>query len=291
MHPRDKPTDLPYTPAMIFSYLQHILPQHLLTAFAGKLAEAKTPWLKNWLIQDFMRRYQVDLSEAAIPHPEAFASFNDFFIRQLKPSARPVTTADHAICSPADGTISEIGRIKEKQLLQAKNFYFDLDHLLGQDATMSKSFVDGHFATIYLAPRDYHRVHLPLGGDLIKTVYIPGKLFSVNRMSSQCIPQLFARNERVIAYFETIAGPMAIILVGALIVGSIKMAWMDEPIRASEIIVDKTCRGAYKQNDEIGYFKAGSTVIVLFGKDQITWSKDYAADSPIKVGQLLGSWN
>ncbi|EKD71340.1 MAG: hypothetical protein ACD_46C00207G0002 [uncultured bacterium] len=275
----------------IFSYLQYLLPQHLLSELAGKLADAKTPWLKDFLIKQFMRTYHINLSETLIKNPAEFASFNDFFIRRLKPDARPIDhSSTREIISPADGTIAQIGMIKQNQLLQAKNFYFDLETLFGHDLEAAQTFVDGNFATIYLAPHNYHRVHMPLIGRLTKTIYVPGKLFAVNRMTSEIIPKLYSRNERFIALFDTAAGKVAVIMVGALIVGSIKMNWMKKPIRNKSVVTNIfSTSPQYNKGDELGYFKLGSTVILLFEKNKINLSSSSLINTHILIGQPLAN--
>ena len=273
-------------------YAQYLLPQHLLTSLMGCVAESQHPWFKNRLIHRFIKTYKVDMSEAAIENPEAYPTFNNFFIRQLKPGLRPIVQEVQAIASPADGTIAQIGQIHKNQLLQAKNFYFDLDTLLGGDSELTSTFYNGSFATLYLAPHNYHRVHMPLSGRLEKTIYVPGKLFSVNRITSSIIPQLYARNERLIALFATPAGPMAVILVGAIIVGSIQTVWMQQPMRTKRIITEifsnKSDKIELNKGDELGHFQLGSTVILLFAQNKITWAPALTSTATIKFGQFLG---
>lgn len=278
-------------PRSTFAYLQRCLPQHLFTQFIGCLAESRIPWVKNIFIKQILKHYKIDLSEALIEDLNAYPSFNSFFIRELKPGIRPIASAPDAIVSPADGKIAMIGQMKENQLLQAKGMYFDLAGLFGNDMASAKRFANGLFSTIYLAPHNYHRVHMPLTGNLVKTIYIPGKLFSVNRMTSELIPNLYSRNERLICLFETEAGPMAVILVGALIVGSMQTVWMQEPIRGKQIITQDFSANPLTLNkgDELGYFKMGSTVITLFAHQTIEWAADLAANDDIQVGQFLGN--
>ena len=197
-----------------FVLLQYLLPQHALSRFVALFAEGS--FLKNALIKTFIRRYRVDLSEALISDPAEFASFNAFFTRELKPSARSIEDAGDSFVCPADGTISQLGNISNDQLLQAKGRHYSVVDLLGGDTELAEQFLDGSFATIYLSPRDYHRVHMPLAGRLDRMIYIPGKLFSVNAQTTAAVPNLFARNERVVCLFQSDAGPMALILVGAM---------------------------------------------------------------------------
>jgi phosphatidylserine decarboxylase len=272
------------------TYLQHVIPQHLLTRFAGLLANAKTPWLKNHLIRRFIRDYSIDLSDAKIKDPTAYACFNDFFIRQLNASARPITNTPNSIASPADGAIAQVGQIEHQQLLQAKGHYFNLETLLGNDAETAAAFHQGSFATIYLAPQDYHRVHMPLDGELVKSIYVPGRLFSVNQQTAAVIPNIYARNERLICLFNTQAGPMAVILVGAMIVGSIQTTWMDNPIRGNKLITMYPSQPVHlKKGDELGHFKLGSTVIMLFPKQSVHWQDTFTQNARVKVGAAIGS--
>jgi phosphatidylserine decarboxylase len=271
------------------SYSQFILPQHLLTKIMGCLTEARQPWLKSALIRRFIKHYSIHMQEAVEENPQAYATFNDFFIRQLKPTLRPLCTENKALVAPADGCIAQIGQVRKNQLLQAKQFYFDLETLLGNDHALAQTFYDGLFTTIYLAPHNYHRVHMPLTGKLVKTIYIPGNLFSVNHMTSQIVPQLYSRNERLICIFTTAAGYMAVILVGALIVGSIQTIWMEKPIRASQPIVQTTYDLTINKGEELGYFKLGSTVILLFEKDKIAWLTNLTSDALVEFGQQIGT--
>ncbi|MBP6682502.1 MAG: phosphatidylserine decarboxylase, partial [Halioglobus sp.] len=251
----------------IFIFLQHILPQHLLSRCTGALADLRHPlWLKNWLIHVFIRQFKVDMSEAADPDPRSYASFNAFFTRPLREDARSPAEAD-VIC-PADGAISQLGDIRGGRIFQAKGQSFSTWELLGGDSERAGLFADGRFATIYLAPRDYHRVHMPLAGRLTATSYIPGKLFSVNRVTAESVPRLFARNERLVCYFDTAAGPMAMILVGAMVVAGIETVWSgqvapptSEPVLRDYVAVPRVIELA--QGEEMGRFKLGSTVILL----------------------------
>ncbi len=271
-------------------YLQYLLPQHALSTLAGRLANIRTPGIKNWMINKFIHDYHIDMLEATEPSIDAYATFNDFFIRRLKPELRPIADQASHIASPADGSIAQSGTIHGHQLLQAKGMYYTLHTLLGGDTEAVSQFTDGSYATIYLAPHNYHRVHMPLAGKLEKTIYIPGRLFSVNIMTSSIIPNLYARNERLICLFSTSAGPMAIILVGAMIVGSIKTVWMDAPVRANQIITTSfTDKIMLEKGAELGHFNLGSTVIVLFGKNQAAWSPQLQAGKTIQYGEPIGS--
>jgi phosphatidylserine decarboxylase len=269
--------------------VQKIIPQHLLTEFMGWLAKIRTPWMKNWMIQHFIKKYHVDMSAALVEDPTHYPDFNHFFIRQLKPELRPIANGETTIASPVDGMVAQIGRINKNQLLQAKAFYYNLETLLGE-AELAQQFHDGSFTTLYLAPRDYHRIHMPLSGRLVKSIYLPGKLFSVNRMTSELIPQLFTRNERLVTIFETAAGPMAVILVGAMIVGNIQTVWMDQPVRSKKTSVTMPEKEiSLQKGEELGQFTLGSTVIVLFGKNKTEWMGDLCTGSVIQFGQEMGN--
>lgn len=278
--------------SQLFIILQYLLPQHGLSRIAGWLAEGSL--LKNFLIKSFARHYQVNLQEAEIEDPERFENFNAFFTRALKPGARPLAGDENAIVCPADGAISEIGRIEEDRILQAKGRYYTVAELLA-DSAMASYFAGGDFATVYLSPRDYHRVHMPLAGKLIKTIYVPGKLFSVNRVTVDSVPGLFARNERLVCLFETEAGKMAVVLVGAMIVAGIETVWeghvcprKDNQIQAQ----DYSNREQHISLDcgaEMGRFKLGSTAIVLFQSGAAALNSELKANSPVRMGQLLAT--
>jgi phosphatidylserine decarboxylase len=274
----------------LLCYSQYILPQHLISVLMGRLANSKNTRLKNWCIDTFSRKYAIDLNEALIQDPHAYPDFNAFFTRALKAGLRPVSSDFSDIASPADGTIAEFGRIHNQTLLQAKGMYFDLLTLLGNQADAAKLFDDGHFATIYLAPNNYHRVHMPMTGTLLQSIYIPGRLFSVNRMTSRLIPNLYARNERLVLIFNTKSGPMAVILVGALIVGSMQTVWMDEPIRSHQIEVSSPSTSIIlEKGAEVGRFLLGSTAIVLLPGQEITWNVSTISNNYIQTGQTLGT--
>jgi phosphatidylserine decarboxylase len=272
--------------------VQYLMPQHLFSKIMGKFSHIRTPWFKNWMIQRFIKKYNVDMSTAVIEDPSAYENFNQFFTRQLKPQLRPITDIPQSIASPVDGTAIQMSRINKNLLLQAKRFYYDLHSLLGGDNSLAELFHDGSFATLYLAPRDYHRVHMPLSGQLKQVIYIPGKLFSVNQLTSECIPNLFSRNERLITLFDTEAGPMAVILVGAMIVGSIQTVWMDHPIRDKDIRhLPVSTSIQLAKGAELGHFTLGSTVILLFGKNAVSWATEGGTPASLKMGQLIGKVN
>lgn len=267
---------------------QAYLPQHALSVLAGWFANSRHPRIKTFVINFFLKRFTFNLAEAVESDPHAYASFNDFFTRTLKPGARPMDEAATAIACPADGSIAEVGTIKGQQLLQAKGMVYELKTLLANHP-LAEAFTDGQFATVYLAPHNYHRVHMPMSGRLMQTIYIPGRLFSVNRMTTDLIPNLYGRNERLVCFFETDIGPMAVILVGALIVGSMKTVWMDAPIRGRHIQLDVPSQAIHlAKGDELGYFALGSTVIVLFGKDKMQFAADFTPGALVNVRQTMG---
>jgi phosphatidylserine decarboxylase len=269
---------------------QYLAPQHCLSRFAGWMANSTCPWLAKKLIHWFIKKYQVDTSLALVESPDAYASFNAFFTRQLKPEARPIISGAQQIASPADGTISQLGKIQQGSLLQAKGFYFDVASLLGGLKEHAAVFNNGNFATIYLAPRDYHRVHMPLTGSLIATSYVPGQLFSVNQNTALAVPNLFSRNERLVCLFETAAGLMAVILVGAMLVGSIKTVWPQQ-IGGKKIITQPFLEKVnLDKGSELGHFEMGSTVIVLFENNTLEWASHLQKNSTVEMGSLLASW-
>jgi phosphatidylserine decarboxylase len=280
----------------LFITTQYIVPQHVLSRLTGWLANCRIPWFKNLFIRWFIKRFKVNMAEAVQDSAEDFACFNDFFTRALKAGARPVVQGAGQICCPADGSISEIGAIINGQLLQAKGQRYSLRDLLGGDAMDATAFSKGSFATLYLSPRDYHRVHMPLAGRLLKTIYLPGKLFSVNQTTSESVRALFARNERLVCFFDTEAGPMALILVGAMIVAAISTVWgglVCPGISASRqlsyqqhVPPIKLATGA-----EMGRFSLGSTAIVLFSQAAVTLNPALRSGDSVRMGELLGTVN
>ncbi|MGQ3889098.1 archaetidylserine decarboxylase [Legionella sp. CNM-1927-20] len=278
---------------MLTDYLktlpQYFTPKHALTNFAGLLAGVKIPVVKNHLIRRFVQKYDIVMSDACEENPLNYACFNDFFIRQLKPEKRPLAAAD--IVSPVDGVISELGEINKGQILQAKGRYYTVDEFLACDKDLSDKFIAGRFATLYLSPRDYHRVHMPLTATLLNMVYIPGKLFSVQPTTARVVPKLFARNERLVTFYDTEVGLMAMVLVGATIVGAIGTSWHGELSRAKrEQHFDyRNSPKILNKGDEMGYFKLGSTVVLLFANgQQIHWLDTLKAGDTIQYGQALG---
>jgi phosphatidylserine decarboxylase len=269
---------------------QYLLPKKLLTALAGSLAGAEGGALTTAVIRWFVRRYQVNMTEAAEPDVAQYASFNAFFVRALQPNARPLAEADYV--SPVDGAISQLGAIELDQIFQAKNHRYSSRALVGGDAALAAQFDNGSFATLYLSPRDYHRIHMPCDGVLRRMIYVPGDLFSVNPTTARGVPGLFARNERVVCVFDTARGPMVLVLVGATIVGSMATVWhgVVNPPRPSSVTQWDYASGEVmlQQGQEMGRFLLGSTVVMLFPKDTIKFGSGWTAGQPIRMGQAMG---
>ena len=279
----------------LFILSQYLLPHHLLSRLIGCAAECRAGWFKNRLIGWFAKQYQVNMSEAQVEDLNAFAHFNDFFTRALKEGARPLDNTPNAILCPADGAVSQLGKIEQGRVFQAKGHSYSVIELLGGDSQRAAAFMGGDFATIYLSPKDYHRVHMPLTGTLREMIYVPGRLFSVNQTTAENVPELFARNERVVCLFDTERGPMAVVLVGAMIVASIETVWaglVTPPKRALKTFrYDEAARApiTLEKGAEMGRFKLGSTAIVLFGPEQVQWAETLEANSPVQMGQRLGT--
>jgi len=267
----------------------YLLPKHALTRFAGFMANIKIPAIKNYLIRDFIGKYEVNMAEAREEDPTRYACFNDFFIRHLKADARPLADCD--IVSPVDGTVSEIGRIEQGQLIQAKGKTYSVEEFLACDKSLSDQFLHGHFATLYLSPKDYHRIHMPIGATLRNMIYVPGQLFSVQPLTARNIPRLFARNERLVVFFDTPAGLMAMVLVGATVVGAIGTSWHGDLQRSKKPTHIDYQNGKAKnleQGEEMGYFKLGSTVVLLFADgDNMAWEEGLKAGMGVQYGQAL----
>ena len=278
----------------LFIAAQYLLPQQLLSRVIGRLAGNQTPWVKNRFIRWFAARYQVDMSEAAEPSLAAYSDFNSFFTRALKPGARPVDANPDSLVCPADGAVSQLGIIHHNRIVQAKGRSYSVAALFGGDETLAARFTGGSFATIYLSPRDYHRVHMPLSGTLRSMTYVPGKLFSVNTLTSERVDALFARNERVICVFETGAGPMALVLVGAMIVAGVETVWAGHvcPARGGRVDIDYTTAAPpirIDKGEEMGRFKLGSTVVEVFGPGVAELNPALAPLSPVRMGQSIGT--
>ena len=273
---------------------QYIMPQLYLTQLAGWFAQQKWGAVTHFVIKVFAKKYNVDMSEAKKENFSDYESFNQFFIRELKDDARKINENPTALCLPADGRVSQIGHIDDERLLQAKGHFFSLSDLLAGDEELVNTFKNGEFATIYLSPRDYHRVHMPCNATLRKMIYVPGDLFSVNPFLAEHVPNLFARNERVICVFDTAFGPMVQILVGATITASMSTVWAGviNPPRTGEVKV-WTYQGdnAIKltKGQEMGAFQLGSTVINLFPANSVTLAEHLEVDVPVRMGEILAT--
>ena len=270
---------------------QYLMPKRALTVAAGRIASARAGALTTALIRRFVARYGVDMTEAANPDPASYTSFNEFFTRPLKPGARPLAAAD-LVC-PVDGAISQFGPVQGDQVFQAKGHHYSTTALVGGDAQLAAEFEGGHFATLYLSPRDYHRIHMPCEGRLRRMVHVPGDLFSVNPTTARGVPGLFARNERVVCVFEGALGLFVMVLVGATIVGSMATVWhgtVNPPrpghLRAWEYLDQNI---TLSQGEEMGRFLLGSTVVMLLPHGPLQFAPDWASSRPIRMGEAMAT--
>ena len=276
--------------AILFQYL---LPKHALTAFAGFVASRQRGWVTTEIIRRFVAKYQVNMGEAVNSDIASYLSFNDFFTRALKPGARPLAQAD-LIC-PVDGAISQIGAIQHDQIYQAKGHHYSTTALVGGDAALAAQYQDGSFATLYLSPKDYHRIHMPCDGRLTRMIYVPGELFSVNPVTARGVPGLFARNERVVCVFESARGPFVLVLVGATIVGSMATVWhgVVNPPRGKRVrewdYSTESPAIVLKQGDEMGRFLLGSTVVMLFPKGPLRFNPGWAHAGGVRLGEVMAN--
>ena len=274
----------------LLTTLTYVLPHRLLSSLARRLAYSSRPGLKQWLIDTVVRRFGVNLAEAAEPDPRAYPTFNAFFTRALQPGARVADPDPHALLMPADGRISQLGRIEDGRIFQAKGQSFTAAELLGDDAAAAP-FANGLYATVYLSPRDYHRVHMPWTGTLRETVHVPGRLFSVCTDAVRNVPRLFARNERLVCQFDTDFGPMVSVMVGALLVSGVETVWSGVEIpRYGDRITRKDWRGkgiTLQRFEEMARFNYGSTVIVLLPPGVAAFDPALKAESPVRLGQAL----
>jgi phosphatidylserine decarboxylase len=271
---------------------QYLLPKKALTIFAGKIAASKSGGLTSALIRWFIKRYGVNMAEAANPSVESYASFNEFFTRPLRDGVRPLSKADF-VC-PVDGAISQFGKIDKDQIFQAKGHSYSTRALLGGDGELAARFDEGAFATLYLSPKDYHRIHMPCDGRLVRMIHVPGDLFSVNPTTARGVPGLFARNERVVCVFESAYGTFTMVLVGATIVGSMATVWhgLVNPPRPDNVrdwhYKDKNI--VLKCGDEMGRFLLGSTVVMTFERNRIQFNPDWSPTKGIKMGEVMGNF-
>lgn len=275
-------------------FLQYLLPKQALTAFAGFVASRERGWVTTALIRWFVGKYQVNMAEAANPDITAYPTFNAFFTRALKPGARPLAQA--ALVCPVDGAISQLGAIDRDQIFQAKGHHYSTTALVGGDAALAADYQDGHFATIYLSPKDYHRIHMPADGRLTRMIYVPGALFSVNPVTARGVPGLFARNERVVCVFESARGPFVLVLVGATIVGSMATVWhgvvnppRGKAVREWRYPAPGQPEVVLKQGDEMGRFLLGSTVVMLFPKGPLRFNPAWAHGASVRLGEAMAS--
>jgi phosphatidylserine decarboxylase len=272
---------------------QYFLPKQALTMLAGEIARARGGALTTRLIRWFIDRYRVNMAEAANPDPAAYATFNDFFTRALAPGARPLATAD--LVSPVDGSISQFGAVDGDAILQAKGHTYTVQAMVGGDAELARLFLNGYFATLYLSPKDYHRIHMPCAGTLVRMIHVPGDLFSVNPTTARGVPGLFARNERVVCVFDGDRGPWVLVLVGATIVGSMATVWhgVINPPRPGAVRVwryegDKAV--TLNQGDEMGRFLLGSTVVLLFPPGPLVFNPAWQPGGVIRMGDVMTSY-
>lgn len=278
----------------LFAGLQYLLPKHLLSRTIYRLMRSESPALKRLLIGGFLKLYRVNMSEAAQPNPYVYRSFNEFFTRALRPGARTLAPGADIVVSPVDGTVSQAGPIRESTIIQAKGMRYTLEELLAADTASAGTYRNGSFACLYLAPYNYHRIHMPFAGELRATRYVPGTLFSVNAATVRAVPRVFARNERVICEFDTKAGRMALVLIGALFVGSLETVFAGEinppPRRRRGVVpIAQGVGQRFAKGAELGRFNMGSTVVLLFQQDRITWENFLQPQASVRMGDAIGS--
>ncbi len=271
---------------------QYLIPHHLLSLAMYKLTRSEITWFKNLFIRFIVKQYKVNVAEAAQTDLNLFPSFNAFFTRELKSGARSIAEGQQTVVSPVDGVISQLGAIESGQIVQAKGFNYSILSLLAGDVALANEFEQGQFATIYLSPRDYHRIHMPLTGRLRQMSYIPGKLFSVSPRTARTVPDLFARNERVVTVFDTEQGPLVVVLVGAIFVGSMETVWAGQitPPYGKQIqhwTYDDTAAITLNKGEELGRFNMGSTIVMLLPKQSEQFLSQWSAQSPIQLGQAM----
>jgi phosphatidylserine decarboxylase len=269
--------------------LQRWLPKTLISACVYRAARSRRVWLKRMLIRWFARRFDVDLTDAARGRLDDYASFNDFFTRELKDGARPLGGGEASVLAPVDGLVAQLGTLRDRQLMQAKGIDYRLEDLLGERGAGAAAFRGGRYATLYLAPRHYHRVHMPAAGRLLRTRYIPGERFAVNDASARAIPGLYCRNERVVCHFDSDGGSFALVLVGALNVSSISTVAQGEIASGAAREWRERAPRAFARGAEIGRFNLGSTVIVLFPGDGVVWDETLAPGDAIRMGEPIGT--
>jgi phosphatidylserine decarboxylase len=289
------PDSPPSLGARAFVALQYVLPQHAISRVVLAATRSRSPGFKNFLIERFMAGFKPEMQDAIEPQPTAYASFNEFFTRALKPESRPIDAAANSLACPVDGTVSQAGPIAAGAIFQAKGHSYDVDTLLAGQHDWSRRFHDGSFATIYLAPYNYHRIHMPMAGTLRGAWYVPGRLFSVNQVTAAAVPRLFARNERVVCCFETDGMPWALVLVGALNVGSMATVWHGDvtPRRPRTITALATnnlaAPVALAKGAEMGRFNMGSTIVLVLPRGAATWDTRLVAGQVVRMGERIGT--
>jgi phosphatidylserine decarboxylase len=276
----------------LFATLQYVLPKHLLSRIIYAIARSESPFVKRTFLKIFLGLFNINMAEAAQPDPFAYRTFNDFFTRALKPGARPIADEPEIIASPVDGTVSQCGELLHESILQAKGQSYSLQELLAGDEDSVAAYRDGSFACIYLAPYNYHRIHMPYQGTALKNIYVPGDLFSVNASTARAVPRVFARNERLICEFTTPVGRVAVILVGALHVGSIETVHCGEvnpPPRRRKApqIISAGVGRPFAKGEELGRFNMGSTVVLLFERNRIHWDAGMKPNATVQLGRPI----
>ena len=285
--------------ASLIDYLKawptYLLAHHALSRIMHAITRSEIHWWKSRFTRWFIKQFNVDMTLAQEPDPDSYPNFNAFFTRALRTDARPIVEDAKLLACPVDGAMSQLGNIQDGRILQAKNRDYSLLELLGGDVRSAEQFEGGKFATLYLSPRDYHRIHIPLDGKLTAMTHVPGRLFSVSPATTRAVPRLFARNERVVTYFDTEIGPMAMVLVGAIFVASIETVWAGEvtPPAGKEIrhwkYNPENTENQFRKGDEVGRFNMGSTVILIFGKHSIEWLPDIMPGNSIQMGQAIAT--
>lgn len=278
----------------LFILFQYIVPQHLLSRLVGFVAASSVPWIKDPFINFFIKKFGINMADAQRKTAKEFRCFNDFFTRELEAGVRPIDPQADSLVSPADGAISQLGDIVDGRIFQAKGQSYTLHELLGDKAELTEEFMGGKFNTIYLSPKDYHRVHMPVTGTLREMIYVPGDLFSVNQTTAENVPRLFSRNERLVAIFDTERGPMAMVLVGAMIVAAIETVWaglITPPKRQKKSVYYANPQPiTIEKGQEMGRFLLGSTVVLCFPKDTIDWQASLNAESPVSMGEAIANY-
>ena len=279
---------------ILFILFQYVVPKKIISKMIGVLARSEIVFIKNTFIKTFQMMYDVNMQEACNEDGLSYPSFNSFFVRSLKPECRPIDKNINSVISPVDGSVSQLGNVKSGKLIQAKGMYFNLLEFLGNNKPIYEKMKEGMFSTFYLSPKDYHRVHMPLDGKLREMIYLPGKLFSVNSTTSKRVKNLYSKNERLVCIFDTVRGPMVVVLVGAMIVSGITVNWEDENFfnkgKIQKLMYPTIGKGSVslKKGDEVGRFMLGSTVVVCFGMNKIHWENEISIGSIVKMGQSVG---